>query len=310
MVHHRVATGVLPAAFVVVWSSGYLAGTIGAHSGPPLALLFWRFLLAFVALGAVAVVTRAPWPTRPRTYLHLLVTGILLQTLQFGPLYLGLSMGVTAGMAAMVISACPLVVAAAAVPLFGERLTATQWLGLGVGLAGVTISLSGKLNGHGSVAGYALTGLALLGFAAGTLYQKRFGQAVDLRTGTTIQLLGGMLTTLPLAALHGGVLLPMTASAIGSSVWLALVNSIGGFTMLFLLLRRRSGGAATSLLYLVPPVTALLALPVLGQTMTATVLVGMAVSAVGVLMVLFARGTAEPPASVAIRRGPVPEAAH
>src|SRR5262245_3549883 len=288
MAHHlvRVATGVLPAAFVVVWSTGYLAAAIGAHSGPPLALLFWRFLLAFVVLGGVALVTRAPWPRRPRTYLHLLVTGVLLQTIQFGPLYIGISMGVTAGMASMIMSACPLVVAAAAVPLFAERLTGWQWLGLGVGLAGVAISLSDKLDGHGAVAGYALAGVALLGFAAGTLYQKRFGASVDLRTGTTIQLVAGMFTILPLAALHGGVLLPMTLPAIGSSVWLALVNSIGGFTMLFLRLRLRSGGAATSVLYLVPPVTAVLALLVLGQSTPPTVFVGMLVSGAGVLLVV------------------------
>jgi drug/metabolite transporter (DMT)-like permease len=291
MAHHllRVATGVLPAAFVVVWSTGYLAAAVGAHSGPPLALLFWRFLLAFVVLGAIALLTRAPWPRRPRTYLHLLVTGFLLQTVQFGPLYIGISMGVTAGMASMIMSACPLVVAAAAVPLFAERLTVWQWVGLGVGLAGVVISLSDKLDGHGTVAGYALAGVALLGFAAGTLYQKRFGGAVDLRTGTTVQLVAGMVTILPLAAVHGGVLLPMTAPAIGSSIWLALVNSLGGFTMLFLMLRLRSGGAATSVLYLVPPVTALLALLVLGQTTPPTVFVGMLVSGVGVLLVIASR---------------------
>lgn len=291
MAHHfaRAATGVLPAAFVVVWSTGYLAAAVGAHSGPPFALLFWRFLLAFAVLGATALVTRAPWPRRPRTYLHLLVAGFLLQTMQFGPLYLGISMGVTAGMASMIMSACPLVVAAAAVPLFAERLTGRQWVGLGIGLAGVAISLSDRLDGHGTVAGYALAGLALLGFAAGTLYQKRFGAAVDLRTGTTVQLVAGMVTILPLAVLHGGVLLPMTAPAVGSAVWLALVNSIGGFTMLFLMLRLRSGGAATSVLYLVPPVTAVLALFVLGQTTPPTVFIGMVVSGVGVLLVVASR---------------------
>jgi drug/metabolite transporter (DMT)-like permease len=153
----------------------------------------------------------------------------------------------------------------------------------------VVISLSDRLNGGGSLAGYALTGLALLGFAAGTLYQKRFGGSVDLRTGTTVQLVAGMITTLPLAAVHGGVLLPMTTPAIGSTVWLALVNSIGGFTMLFLLLRRRSGGAATSVLYLVPPVTALLAPVVLDQTTSVTVFIGMAVSGAGVLMTVLTR---------------------
>jgi drug/metabolite transporter (DMT)-like permease len=276
---------VLPVAFVLVWSSGYLAGSVGAHNGPPLTLLFWRFALAFVVLGVVAVVTRARWPTQPRTYVHLLVTGVLLLTVQFGPLYLGLSMGVSAGLASLIISACPLVVAAAAVPLFGERLTGRQWLGLGIGLVGVGVSLSENLGG-GTLAGCLLTGLGLLGFAAGTLYQKRFGQSVDMRVGMTVQLFAGLLSTLTLTAFHDGLALPMTAPVVGSVVWLGLVNSIGGFVMLFLLLRLRSGGAATSLLYLVPPVTAVLAVPVLGQGMSATVLSGMAVSAVGVVLVV------------------------
>jgi drug/metabolite transporter (DMT)-like permease len=282
----------LPAGFVLVWSSGYLAGTVGTHNGPPLTLVFWRFALAFVVLGVVAVVTRAPWPRQPRTYLHLLVTGVLLLTLQFGPVYLGLSMGVSAGLSALIVSACPLVVSAAAVPLFGERLSGRQWLGLAVGLAGVGVSLSENVGG-GTLGGCLLIGLGLLGFAAGTVYQKRFGQTVDMRVGMTVQLFAGLVSTLPLAAFHDGLTLPMTVPVVGSVVWLALVNSIGGFLMLFLLLRLRSGGAATSLLYLVPPVTALLAVPVLGQGLSAAVVLGMAVSAIGVVLVvarpLFAR---------------------
>lgn len=293
-----IAAAVLPVVFILIWSSGYLAGSIGAHSGPPLALLAWRFLAAFSVLAVVSLVTRAPWPTEPRVYLHLLATGILLQTAQFGLLYLGLGDGVTAGLAALILSVAPLIVAAAAVPLFGERMTGWQWVGLCVGLVGVVISLSEKLTGHTPLIGYALTGLALLGFAAGTLYQKKFGQKVDLRTGTTVQLFGATVTTFPLAALHGGLHLPITAPAIGSLAWLAVVNSIGSFTLLFILLRLRSGGAATSLLYLVPPVTSLLAVPILGQSTSVTVFIGMAVSAVGVLLVIFAKVKEKQPATV------------
>ncbi|WP_433155530.1 hypothetical protein ACQPZ8_33885 [Actinomadura nitritigenes] len=55
---------------------------------------------------------------------------------------------------------------------------------------------------------------------------------------------------------------------------------------MFVLLRRGTGGAATSLLYLVPPVTAVLAVPILGQGITASVIAGMAVSGAGVVLVL------------------------
>ncbi|WP_329236393.1 EamA family transporter [Actinoallomurus sp. NBC_01490] len=301
----------LPVAFVLIWSSGYLVGTVGAHAGPPLGLLAWRFTIGFAVLAAISLATRAPWPSEPRTWLHLLAIGILLQTVQFGTLYLALGRGVPAGLSSLVISACPLVVGAVAVPLFGERLTGPQWLGLALGLAGVGISLTEKLAGGGEPAGYALVGLALAAFAAGTLYQKAVGLTTDLRTGTTVQLFGAMVTGVPLALLHGGMRLPPTAPAIGSLAWLATVNSIGSFTLLFVLLRTRGGGAATSLLYLVPPVTALLGMPLLGQGAGWSVFAGMAVSGAGVVLVLRAGANrteearaAEPPGKEAGARRP------
>ncbi|WP_433323470.1 DMT family transporter [Spirillospora sp. CA-294931] len=285
----RLLSAALPVMFVPIWSSGYIAGTIGARGGASLALVAWRFLVAVLVLGAVALATRARWPTEPRVYAHLLVTGVLLQTVQLGAVFLGLGRGVPAGVSSLILSVCPLIVAAVAVPMFAERLTGRQWAGLALGLAGVAISVSDRLAGGGQLAGYALTGLALAGLAAGTLYQKKFGQTVDLRTGTTIQLLGAAVTTFPLAALHGGLGIPTTAEALGSLAWLAVVNSIGALILLFVLLRRGTGGAATSLLYLVPPVTALLAVPLLGQGLAASVVIGMLVSGAGVVLVMTAK---------------------
>ncbi|WP_390624293.1 EamA family transporter [Fodinicola feengrottensis] len=115
-----------------------------------------------------------------------------------------------------------------------------------------------------------------------------------MRTGTTIQLLGATVTCFPLAAAYGGLHLPLTLPALGSLAWLAIVNSIGALMLLFVLLRRSSGGAATSLLYLVPPVTALLAVPLLGQPVTTSIFLGMAVSAVGVTLVLVKRKVRRP----------------
>lgn len=285
----------LPAAFVLIWSSGYLVGTIGVHAGSPLALLGWRFLIALLVITVISLATRAPWPTHPRTYLHLLITGALLQTVQLGCVYLGLGAGVPAALSSVILGASPLLVAAAGVPLLRERLIPRQWIGLVIGLAGVIISLSPQLTGHHQqITGYLFTGIALIGFAAGTLYQKRFGQAVDLRTGTAVQLLGATGTSFPLAALHGGLHLPLTPAALGSLAWLGTINSVGAFIVLFTLLRTRTGGAATSLLYLVPPVTALLAVPLLHQPLTNAVLIGMAVSGLGVTLAQARRRPARP----------------
>jgi drug/metabolite transporter (DMT)-like permease len=272
-------------AFVLVWASGYLVGDLGTSASPPMTLLFWRFGVATAVIGTVALATRARWPARPREWVRPAAAGVLLQTVQFAGVYVGLSLGVPAGLASLIVSASPLVIAVAAVVLDGERLRPAAWLGLALGLAGVGVAVSVELSGGARVAGIGLTVLGLAGFVAGTLLQKHAPVSADLRTATTIQMGAATLTSVPLAAAFGGFALPLTATAVGSVVWLGVVNSVGGLLLLFALLRRRSGAGATSYLFLVPPVTALLAVPLLGQPLHLAALVGVAIAAVGVGLV-------------------------
>jgi drug/metabolite transporter (DMT)-like permease len=295
---------VLATTFVLVWTSGYLVGDLGTSASPPLTLLFWRFLLATVVIVTIAVVTRAPWPRRLRDWVRPAAAGVLLQNVQFAGIYLGLSLGVPAGLASLIVSASPLVIAVAAVVFDGERLRPAGWLGLALGLAGVGVAVSTELSGGARTAGILLTVLGLAGFTAGTLLQKHAPASADLRTGTAIQIGAAMVTSVPVALISGsGLALPLTATAVGSAVWLAVVNSVGGLLVLFVLLRRRSGAGATSYLFLVPPVTALLAVPLLGQPLHLAVLAGVALAAAGVALVSRSE-TSIPPDDVA--RGMAP----
>lgn len=273
--------------FVLLWTTGYMAGTLATSSAPPLALTVWRFVLAGALLAGLAVATRAPWPRTRRAWVDAVVTGVLLQGVQFTGVYLGLAHGTSAALTSLVISLCPLLVAAAARPLLGERFTGVQWAGSAVAVAGLVVAAWDRIgSGGGGAAGLVWVVVGLLGFAAGTLYQKRFGATMDLRTGTAVQLLAAAAVVLPVSLLAGqGVTLPHTAIGAGALVWLAVVNSIGGMVVLFLLLRRDGGADTASLLYLVPPVTAVLAVPVLGQPLTPSVLAGLALSGLGVLVV-------------------------
>lgn len=110
---------------------------------------------------------------------------------------------------------------------------------------------------------------------------------MDLRTGGAIQLLAATASAAMLVFLHGagGFALPLTGPALGSVAWLAIVNSIAAFAFFFWLLRNRSGGAATSYLFIVPPATALLGVPILGQPVNAGALGGIVLAALGVAMV-------------------------
>ena len=272
--------------FVLLWSSGFLAGGFGTRDMPGLSLATWRLLLAGGLLIAVGVMTGARWPRGRREWRDLVVAGVLMQAVQYGGTSCALALGVSAGLAALVLCLSPVLVAALGGPLLGERLGSLGWLGSALAVAGALVAGLDHLDDGGSTAGLALLGLGLAGFAAGTVHQKRVGAAMDLRTGSAVQVLVGAVVLAPLAFLvDGGVLLPRTAIGAGALAWVTVVNSGVAVLLLFVLLRRGTAAAVSGLLYVVPPVTAVLAVPVLGQPLEPQTLAGLALTLTGVALV-------------------------
>jgi drug/metabolite transporter (DMT)-like permease len=272
--------------FVVLWSSGFLAAGIGTRDVPGLSLTTWRLLLAGVLFAGVALLTRAPWPRGRREWAHLLRTGVLLHAVQFGCGYTAIGLGVPAGLAALVLCLSPVLVALLAGPVLGERLGLRGAVGSAIAVFGTVIAGLDHLDDGGTPLGLVLLGLGLAGFAAGTLCQKRSGASMDLRTGSAVQVLVAFVALAPVTlVVDGGLLLPHTAAGAGALLWLAVVNSGAAALLLFVLLRRGSAASVSGLLYVVPAVTAVLAVPVLGQSLSVQTLVGLGVTLVGVVLV-------------------------
>jgi len=131
----------LPMLFILMWSSGYVVGKLALPFAGPFTLLVLRFGLAALVLLLVALFTRAPWPRQRAQYVHLVVVGLLVQALQFGGLYTGLKLGVSAGVSALIIGAMPLCTAFGAGAFLQERVGVRQWMGLIAGVAGVLLAV-------------------------------------------------------------------------------------------------------------------------------------------------------------------------
>ncbi len=276
----------MPALFVFLWSTGFIGAKFGLPYAEPMTFLALRFGIVSALMLVVAVIWRAPWPRRLLDYAHLAIVGLLLHGLYLGGVFASIGLGVEAGVSALIVSIQPLLVAALAAPLLRERVTPRQWLGLGLGLAGVLLVVWRKLAlGMGSPAGMSLSLLALLGITLATLYQKRFCANMDLRSGSVVQYAAASLGTGTFAFAFESREIVWSGEFVFALVWLVLVLSLGAVSLLILMIRKGAVARVSSLFFLVPPSTALIAWPLFGETLGPLALAGMLLACIGVGLV-------------------------
>ncbi|MBX9760617.1 MAG: DMT family transporter [Beijerinckiaceae bacterium] len=274
----------MPATFVFFWSTGFIGGKLGLQSAAPFTFLLYRFLIVAAVLLVVAIIWRAPWPRRD-ALLTIAIGGVLVHAGYLGATFGALSVGVEAGVSALMAGLQPVLTAVFAAPFLGERVTRRQWAGLALGFFGVTLVVWEKLGlGLGTPMGMFLAFLSAVFMTAGTLWQKKFGGAMDLRTGSIVQFLASAIVVAPLAWMEG-FRVDWTPSFIFALGWLCLVLSVGTISVLFVLIRRGAAAEVASLFFLVPPSTAILAWLIFGERLAAVSLVGMVFVVVAVAMV-------------------------
>ena len=276
-----------PLLFVLLWSTGFIGAKYGLPYAEPLSFLTARYVLVIGLMSLLALAMRAPWPASPREALHIGVTGLLVQALYLGGVFMSIHRGLPAGISALVVGMQPLLTAALAGALLGERVSARQWAGLALGFGGVALVVGSKASVDG-VDGDALVHMlvpalaALLGITAGTLYQKRFCPRFDLRTGSVMQFLPSMVVTLLVASQTETMEIEWTGDFVFALGWLVMVLSIGAISLLNLLIRSGSAVNVASLFYLTPPTTALIAWAMFDETLSALAIAGMAIAVAGV----------------------------
>lgn len=275
---HSLALGT---SFVVLWCTGYPAGKIALDHSAPFTLLTLRFgAAASIYILLFFLFARQAWPSW-RESRHSVITGFLSLAMQFGGIYLGIALGASAGFAALVIGTMPIVTAMFGT-FIGEPMRAMQWIGFALGFAGVALVVSDKVEvGHVQTGAYVALLVGLAGISAGTLYQKRFGSTIDLRAGLALQHVCAMIVLIPFA-IHEGFRFDNAPAFYESLGWLVLINSVGGFALLFVLIQRGAATSVAALFFLMPPVTAVMNYFVIGEPLTRLKIAGFALAAIGV----------------------------
>ncbi len=275
--------------FVTIWGAGFVVTRVALEYAAPFTYIGVRYGIAFV-VAMIAFGMRAHWPKLPAQWGHVAIAGLLSHAGYLGGSHYAQRWGLSAGVTALILALQPLLTALIVSRWLHERLSKFQMLGVAVGLGGVALVVAHRVDG----ASVALPSLLAVGWAlacvtGGTLYQRQFCAAIDLRAAVCIHFAVTAAVMLPLGAVAEGFAITWNARIAGTLLYHVVLASIGAYTILHLLLRRGEATSVTSLLYLTPPVAALVEWAVFGVPPTPTMWLGMAVACVGVAMVSTSR---------------------
>ncbi len=278
----------MPPVFVLLWSTGFIGSKYGMPYAEPFTFLALRFGIAAVAMTAIAVIGRAPWPRTFTEYRDAIVVGLLLHGVYLGGVFLGISLGTGAGISAVITGLQPLLTAALAIPFLGERISRVQTVGLLIGFSGLVLVVwTGQ--GTGPWGGIVACLSALLAITVSTLYQKRFAAKRDLRTSSAVQLFAAFLLLTSAAFFFETRVVTWSPEFTIALLWLALPMSVGTFSLLNIMIRWGAVAKVTSLFYLVPPVVVLESWFLFGETLNLRQGAGMVFAALGVALVASTR---------------------
>lgn len=266
---------------VVLWSNAFVAGVIGVDAAPPLLLMLGRFGISGILLAGYALVVKSRWP-RGSKLGHLIVSGLLMQAVQFGAFYTALAFSVPAAMVSLMQGMSPVIIAMAAGPLLGEKIHKAQWWGIGLGATGVGLAVADRVSF--SPTGFALCLVGLAGLSLGTLYQKRYVPHMDVRTGTSVQLLAAAAATGALSAVTETWRISDPLAFSATLAWLVVINSIAVFVLLNTMLNRSSASKVSTMLFMTPATTAVMAWLLIDQQLHILAVAGVAVAGAGLLV--------------------------
>jgi drug/metabolite transporter (DMT)-like permease len=280
--------GLAPLVFVVLWSTGFAVSRLSAGHVGPWWFLTLRFPIAGLLMLGLAFQQRASWPGL-RDAGHAMVAGAFLHGLYLGPIYWAVAEGLPAGVAAMIVGLQPLLTAFLAALILGEVVYRWHWLGLAVGMFGIALVVWPKLilTHVGGITPFTVF-CALLGAIAvsfGTVYQKRFATGLHLATGLFWQYIGATVIVLIGSLVTKDFLFDHSVQAWSALIWAVVIISLGAVTLLMKLIREDDVSRISSLIFLVPAVSALMTYFMFDEKLLIIQIIGMGVCTAAVLIV-------------------------
>ncbi len=267
-----------------IWGSTYLAVRITLESFPPLILsTLWSLIPGVILIGAMRR-RGVSWPTRRELWSSAVVGVLLVGGVSA---FVWAEQHVASGITALMLGTIPLWMALVEWAWGGGRPTGRVWIGLLMGFAGVVVLGAPQLH-LGAAIPLGSAGLLLasaISWSIGSAYARRAKLPDSMPMSVGLQFItGGVLLAIG-AVVAGETVQQVTMRSAVALIYLALVDSLIGYTAFLWLLQRKSSAVASTYAFVNPVVALALGWWLADEPLTARALIaaGVIVGAVALI---------------------------
>ncbi|MBM9594533.1 DMT family transporter [Roseitranquillus sediminis] len=277
-------------AFATMWSSAFTSARIIVADAPPLSALALRFLISGLIGVALARAMGESWRLTPAQWRATIIFGICQNALYLGLIFIAMQT-VQAGLAAIIASTLPLIVAAVGFLALGERLRPLGVTGLVAGLAGVIMIMGSRIGAGVDLLGVFLCVLGALALTVATLSVRGATSGGNVLMIVGLQMLIGF-AALAVPAAFETHEVRLSWPMVLAFVYTTLVPGLAATWVWFMLVRRIGAVRAATFHFLNPFLGVAIAAVVLGETLRPLDLAGVAVIAAGIYAVQVSKTSA------------------
>jgi len=272
----------LPLSFIIFWSSAFVSGQFIVQSASPFASLTFRFMIVAIGFLIFSYYFKEKIFINLKLIIQAAITGILFHGFYLGGVFFSYSVGLTATLSALIVGLQPVLTNILSGPILKERVTIIQWYGIILGFIGTIMVIGLDIGKSIPTLGIISSIVALLGATIATIWQKKFTGNLTLSVNNFYQALAASIFLLIISLLFEIPFINFDNRFVLSMGWQIIMVSFGAYAILMYLLKIGTASKTSSLFFLVPPTTAIMAWFVLDEKLFIIDIIGLLICTFGV----------------------------
>ena len=273
---------IYPLIFILLWSSAFITTKPIVDNSNPFAALAFRFFFVAVGFYLFSLYSKNSIIIKKNNIIESVLSGVLFHGFYLGGVFYSISIGMPAGIAALIVTLQPIFTNILSGPILNEKITIKQWFGAILGLVGAILVLGLDLGADIPVLGLIATIIALIAITSSTIWQKKISNNLPLSVSNFYQAIGGCLFHTLIIILFVKPYIDFTTTFYIAMSHQIFLVSFGAFTILMYLIKKNSANKTVSIFFLIPAVSAFMGWFFLGEILTYIDLIGFFIATIGV----------------------------